>query len=77
MRWVVQVGSFAESSNVERLVGQLREQGMSAYSETVTTSSSSIFRVRIGPFLERDEAARIKQRLFEKFSIDGVVMSAD
>ncbi len=77
VRWVVQAGSFSDASNAERLVSQLREDGMSAYQETVTSSTSSIFRVRIGPFLERDEAIRTKQQLSEKLSIHGVVMTAD
>jgi len=77
VRWVVQVGSFSDSSNAERVVSQLKAEGMSAYQETVKTSSSSIFRVRVGPFLEREEALRVRQLLSERLSIDGVVMSSD
>jgi len=77
MRWVVQVGSFSDSTNAERLVEQLRTEGMNAYQETVTSSSTSIFRVRVGPFLEREEAIRIRQLLSERLSINGVVMGAD
>jgi len=76
-RWVVQVGSFAEASNAERLVSRLKADGMSAYREAVTSSSTSIFRVRVGPYLEREEAMRARQVLSERLSIDGVVMSAD
>jgi DedD protein len=77
VRWVVQVGSFADSSNAERLVTQIREAGMSAYGETLTSSAASIFRVRVGPFLEREEALRVKQQLADRLSVDGVVMSVD
>jgi DedD protein len=77
VRWVVQVGSFADASNAERLVTQIREAGMSAYGETLTSSATSIFRVRVGPFLEREEALRIKQQLADRLSVDGVVMSVD
>jgi DedD protein len=76
-RWVVQVGSFADASNAERLVAQLKADGMSAYRETVTSTSTSIFRVRVGPYLEREDALRAKRVLSERLSIDGVVMSAD
>jgi len=76
-RWVVQVGSFADSSNAERVVEQLKAEGMSAYRETVKTSSATIFRVRVGPFLERKEAQSVRQLLSERLSIDGVVMTAD
>lgn len=77
VRWVVQVGSFSDADNAERLAGQIKADGLSAYRETVTSSSSSIFRVRVGPFLEREDAIRTRQLLADRLSIDGVVMSAD
>lgn len=77
VRWVVQVGSFSNVANAEKLVAALRKDGMSAYQENITTSGSSIYRVRIGPFLQREEAIRTERRVREKRSLNGVVMSAD
>jgi len=78
VRWVVQLGSFGESSNAENLVKQVREQGLSAYSELVTSSSgSAINRVRVGPFLQREDAAKAQQSLKSSLNVSGVVMSAD
>jgi DedD protein len=77
IRWVVQVGSFSNPSNAEKLVARLRLEGMSAYHETVSGASDPIYRVRIGPFLERDEAFRIEQQVRERMALDGVVISAD
>ena len=77
IRWVVQVGSFSSAANAEKLVATLRLDGLSAYQETVNSSGSSIYRVRIGPFLQREEAMRVERRVREKRSLDGVVLSAD
>lgn len=78
VRWVVQLGSFGESSNAENLVKQVRAQGLSAYSERVSSSSgAAINRVRVGPFLEREDASKAQQSLKSSLSINGVVMSAD
>jgi cell division septation protein DedD len=33
--------------------------------------------VRVGPYLERDEAIRVDKQINDRHSIDGVVMSAD
>jgi DedD protein len=77
VRWVVQVGSFSSASNAEQLVARLRLESLSAYKEEISSSGSIIFRVRVGPFLERDEAIRINQLVAERLSLDGVVMSAD
>jgi DedD protein len=77
VRWVVQVGSFSEVSNADRLVEQLRSAGQTAYREAVSSATSSIFRVRVGPFIERDVALLSQKDLRDRLSIDGVVMSAD
>ena len=77
MRWIVQVGSFSSAANAENLVASLRLDGLSAYQEMVSSSGSSIYRVRIGPFLQREEAISVERRVQEKRSLDGVVMSAD
>lgn len=77
IRWVVQVGSFSAPGNAETLVARLRGEGLSAYTEAVSASGSTIYRVRVGPFLERDEALRVDRMVNERFSLDGVVMSAD
>lgn len=78
VRWVVQLGSFGEASNAENLVKQVREQGLSAYSERVTSSSGSVInRVRVGPFLQREDASSAQTKLQSSLGINGVVMSAD
>jgi DedD protein len=77
VRWVVQVASFSSAANAEKLVAALRLDGLSAYQETVTSSGSEIFRVRVGPYLQREEAIRTERRVREKRSLNGVVMSAD
>jgi DedD protein len=77
VRWVVQVGTFSDISNADKLVARLRLESMSAYKEEVNRSGSVVYRVRVGPFLEREEAIKADQRVAERLSIDGVVMSAD
>ena len=77
VRWVVQVGSFSNADNADKLVARLRLDSLTAYKDEVSNSGSVIFRVRIGPFLEREEAIRADQQVFDSMGIDGVVMSAD
>lgn len=77
VRWVVQVGSFSSAANADKLVARLRLEGHSAYKEAVSSSGSTIYRVRIGPFVDREEAIRIDEQINDRLSLDGVVMSAD
>ena len=48
---------------------------MSAYQETVSNADSEIFRVRVGPFLDRQEALRTEQEVNSSLSVESVVMS--
>ena len=77
VRWVVQLGVFNDSGNAKKLVDRLRSDGMTAYSETITAKPTTTYRVRVGPFLEHDEAIRTQQQLSERQKINGVVMTAD
>jgi DedD protein len=77
MRWVVQVGSFSSATNADKLVARLRLDSMTAYKEEISSSGSTIYRVRVGPFLEREEAIRVDKLVMERMSLDGVVMSSD
>lgn len=77
MRWVVQVGSFSSQQNAGDLVSRLRASGLSAFDETVRTDTSTIHRVRVGPFLDRAEALAAERKIANDMGIDGVVMSSD
>ena len=77
VRWVVQVGSFSSAANADNLVAKLRLEGYSAYREQVRSAGSTIYRVRVGPYVDRDEAIRADSRINDSLSLDGVVMSAD
>ena len=77
VRWVVQVGSFSSAANADNLVAKLRLENLSAYKESVRSGSATVFRVRVGPFIERDEAISVDKRINDRLGIDGVVMSAD
>jgi DedD protein len=77
VRWVVQLGSFSSTDNADRLVEKVRAEGHSAYKEAVSSSGSTVYRVRVGPFVEREEAIRVDGLIAERLSMDGVVMSAD
>ena len=63
--WAVQLGSFSDRDNAQRLAGRLREQGYPAFLSQVTADGRTLHRVRVGPQASReaatDVAARLKQ----------------
>jgi len=54
--WAVQLGSFSNQENAERLAADLRKQGYAAFLSQLDTGSGALHRVRIGPQKDRDGA---------------------
>jgi DedD protein len=77
VRWVVQVGSFAEEANAAELSARLREAGFTAFVELVSDASGTAWKVKIGPVIERQSAVQLAAELKQKLAIDGLVMSGD
>ena len=77
VRWVVQVAVLSNQGKADDLVARLKLEGLAAYRETIERGGKSMYRVRVGPFIEREEAVRVDQLIGQRHSIDGLVMSAD
>jgi DedD protein len=71
--WAVQLGSFGDQGNAERLAADLRKQGFAAFLSQLSTSSGPLHRVRIGPQKDRDSAEAMAARL-RKAGHDGQVV---
>jgi DedD protein len=61
--WAVQLGSFGDQENAERLAADLRKQGFAAFLSQLSTSSGQLHRVRIGPQKDRESAEAMAARL--------------
>jgi DedD protein len=61
--WAVQVGSFASRANADKLVRQLKAQGVSVYVLSGGSGPSLRYRVRIGPMADRGAATQALAKL--------------
>jgi len=61
--WAVQLGSFSNKENAERLAADLRKQGYAAFLSRLDTDAGSLHRVRIGPQKDRESAEAMAARL--------------
>jgi DedD protein len=77
VRWVVQVGSFNNSASAEDLVAKLRLAGLSAFSEKVNSASGTVYKVRIGPELDRDRAAELARNVKAEHQLDAFVTTQE
>lgn len=61
--WAVQLGSFSNQENAERLAADLRRQNYAAFLSRLTTSNGELHRVRVGPLENREAAESMAKRL--------------
>ena len=61
--WAVQLGSFGNQQNAERLAADLRKQGFAAFLSQLSTESGQLHRVRIGPQKDRESAEAMAAEL--------------
>ena len=63
--WAVQLGSFSNKQNAEKLAADLRKQGYAAFLSQLQTNSGQLHRVRIGPQKDRQSAEAMAARLLK------------
>jgi DedD protein len=61
--WAVQLGSFSNEANAERLAADLRKDGYAAFLSQHKGSSGSLHRVRVGPQKDRESAEAVASKL--------------
>lgn len=61
--WFVQVGGFADVANAHQVQAQLKAQGFSGILSPAETARGTLYRVRAGPFANREQAQAAQQRL--------------
>ena len=77
VRWVVQVGSFSSLKSAGDLVSKLRLAGLSAFSEKVTSATGTVYKVRIGPELDRAKAVELARKIKTEHQIDAFVTTQE
>jgi DedD protein len=61
--FAVQLGTFANRSNADKLVHQLKAQGFSIYMTAEGAGGAARYRVRVGPLSDRNSAERTVAKL--------------
>ena len=73
--WVLQVGSFQDRSKALAQRDKLRKSNIAAvFIEQFKIDNKSSFRVRLGPFLNRDQTRVAQNKIKAKHDIDGIIM---
>lgn len=72
--WTVQLGSFSQRQNAERLASEVKARGFDTHIVPVKKSSKTLYRVRVGPRDTRSAASELAAGLAES-GYKGQVMS--
>jgi DedD protein len=62
-RFVVQLGSFRDKANAERLVRDMTARGFATFIAPITTNGRELYRVRVGPTKDRASAEALAAQL--------------
>ena len=73
--WVLQVGSFQDRGKALAVRDKLRQSKIAAvFIEQFKNDGQSSYRVRLGPFLNRDQTRVAQNKIKAKHDIDGIIM---
>ncbi len=61
--WVVQVGSFSNSENAEKLVKELQTNKYAAFTDQVDVQGKILYRVLVGPEADKKRAEQLLEKL--------------
>ena len=72
--WTLQVASFKERTNAEKLRDKLRKGSYKAYIKFRPNVEPKMIRVFVGPVLERKTIDSLKASISKQYKLDGVVV---
>ena len=67
--WMVQVASFSQQENADKLVQRLRKAGLAASQVEVDVGGKHRYRVQLPPQVDRKEAEALQQRIKKEFKL--------
>ncbi len=76
--WVVQLGSFSDKKNALDLRNKVKAAGFNGFvDEIITSAGATLYRLRIGPLMEKSDAEATQVKIKNQLKLDGLVKSHD
>lgn len=73
--FALQVGTFGNNENAEKMREQMRQAGYSAFVQKSSSKGKTSYKVRIGPELERSVLEKIKTDVKKTQKVDGYIVN--
>lgn len=71
--WVIQCASFSQPANANKMVERLRAGGYKAYSESLQRGDKTLYRVLVGPALNRERAESLQAEINRRFGLKSIL----
>lgn len=72
--YVVQLGTYSSKANADGLVKKLKAKEFPAFIEPIRSGDKMLYRVRVGPEVDREDASGLLQKLRQQIKMDGTVL---
>lgn len=72
--WELQVATLSVATRAEEIAAELRNKGHKAYVSPVTIGTKQLFRVRIGPNLQRQRLIEIQPDIDAYFGVESTII---
>jgi len=73
--FALQVGTFADNANAEKMRNKMRKAGYTTFVHKQTAKGKTSYKVRIGPETEHDLLEKIKSDVKKTHKIDGYIVN--
>ncbi len=73
--WAVRIGTFTKTENAQRIMTMLQQKGFDPKKGRVKTATGRATRVWLGPFRDREEAAKTHKRILKETGQKGWIVA--
>ena len=74
--YLVQAGTFSDESNAKNLVDKLKKRSLPVRLQVVEGLNGKVYRVTVGPNLDRGRAEQIQKQLSEQDGVRGLILQS-
>lgn len=74
-KYMIQVAALASQENAGQLQGRLKSAGIKSQTQKIATQSGDRIRIRVGPFVSKEEAEKTRAKLV-KMGLSGTLVPA-
>jgi len=75
--WMVQLGTFSRTKNAYELRDRLRKDGFDGHAKDIKIKGKKAVRVFSGPFVNRNEAEKMKKKLDKRYKVKSLIIYFD